>query len=1485
MTTIDERVVSMKFDNRQFQKGVKDTQSALGALSKSLKLEGATKGLNDVNAAGKNVSLGHIATGVDTIAGRFKALSVVGITALATISHKATLVGGQLAKSLTIDPVKAGLQEYETNINSIQTILANTQSAGTTLEDVNSALEELNLYADQTIYNFSEMARNIGTFTAAGVALEPATAAIKGIANLAALSGSNSVQAATAMYQLSQAISAGRVTLEDWNSVVNAGMGGTVFQRALAQTAVAMGVLDDGAVKLTGDMQNVTIAGKSFRESVSALNGETWLTSDVLTTTLQQFTGDLTDAELAAQGFNKSQIEAIQQTAQTAKSAATEVKTVSQLMSTLQESAGSGWARTWQLIFGDFEEAKSLFTNVSDVLGSFVQASADTRNEVIGDWKELGGRTEIIKSISNSFNALISVLRPIREGFRSVFPATTGKQLYEMSVTIREFSEGLKIGSQNADRLKRTFAGVFAVLGIGWDITKEVAKTLFELFGIASEGSGDFLEVTAKIGDFLVGLREAIHEGEGLTKFFQGIGAVLAIPIKLLKLLGSGLSALFGEFDGTTAADGLAKFVGQLQLMTRLSDVVTLVWSSLLGVLDDVWDRFFSISSRIVDFLSNIGVYVSEGFAGVEYGDILGTINTGLFAGLVLGIRSLISTFTDGKDGLGGIVDSIGESFDGLTDTMSAMQNTLRAATLLQIAVAIAALTVSVVALSKIDSEGLTKALTAITVMFTQLFAAMAIFDKTAGFSGIAKMPLIAGSIILLGIALTIMASALKKLSDLDWEGLAKGMTGITVMLGALIATVKLMPPSENMIASSAGLILLATAINILASAVTDLSGLSWEEMAKGLSGVGALLGSLSLFTKFVSANKAGVLQGAGLILLASAIKILASALGDLSGLSWSDIGRGLSAMAGGLALMGAALYLIPPTSVISAGAILIVASSLGMIADALADMGSLSWRDIGAGLTALAGALTLIGVALAAIPPTAPITAAGILVVAASLGMIADALADMGRMNWDEIIRGLVGLGGALAIIAIGVNAMTGALAGAAALIVVAGALAIIAPILKLFGEMSWEEMGRGLLTLAGAFLVIGLAGVALTPVVPTLLGLGLALALIGAGVAAAGAGVFLFAAGLTALSIAGAAGTAAIVAMVAAMAGLIPTIATQLGLGLVAFAEVIATSGPAFTEAITVVLLSLIAAINKISPEVVETLFRLLVMLLEEMDKATPKMVKAGYDILVSILEGVRNNIRRVYKTALEIIAEFLEGIGEGLPSIIQSGVNLIISFIEGLAKAIENNSDRMGRAGGKLATAIIKGMVKGLRSGIGEIKNIARDVAWSALNEAKSLLGINSPSREFLKLGQFSAQGMSIGLDRYSTLVSNSAATMGEDAISALSRSLSGIREVIDSGVDMSPTISPVLDLTDVRKNAGMIDSILSTAKKISVDGAYSGAKEASYEYQRNQDDLEEMYSSGDNYYFTQNNTSPKALSNSEIYRQTKNQLSKVKEVAGT
>lgn len=497
-TTVDQRVVEMRFDNKQFENNIQTSLSSINKLKKNLNMEGATKGLENIEKASGKINFSGLSNAVQTVNAKFSALEVVAVTALANITNSAVNAGERMVSALTLDPVKTGFQEYETQINAVQTILANTSSKGTTLDQVNNALDELNHYADMTIYNFTEMTRNIGTFTAAGVDLDTSVSAIKGIANLAAVSGSNSQQASTAMYQLSQALAAGTVKLQDWNSVVNAGMGGQVFQDALKETARVHGIAIDEMIKDEG----------SFRETLS----KGWLSSEILTETLSKFTGDLNEEQLRTMGYTDEQIASIIKMGQTANDAATKVKTFTQLFDTLKEAAQSGWTQSWEIIVGDFDEAKELLTEISDVFSGIINSSAEARNSMLQGWKDLGGRTALIEACKNAFEGVLSIIKPVKEAFREIFPPMTAQQLYNITDALRKLTSHLKLSDENSKNLKRTFKGLFAILDIVKQAYVAIIRTLSPLLNGAGELSEKILSLTARFGDWLVNLDATIKK-------------------------------------------------------------------------------------------------------------------------------------------------------------------------------------------------------------------------------------------------------------------------------------------------------------------------------------------------------------------------------------------------------------------------------------------------------------------------------------------------------------------------------------------------------------------------------------------------------------------------------------------------------------------------------------------------------------------------------------------------------------------------------------------------------------------------------------------------------------------------------------------------------------------------------------------------------------------------------------------------------------
>ena len=1273
-TTVDERVVELRFDNKQFEQNIQTSLSSLDKLKKSLNLEGAAKGLETVNDAANKCSgnMSPLSNAVETVRVRFSALEVMAITALQNITNSALAAGKNLVSAFTIDPIKTGFEEYETQINAVQTILANTSSKGTTLDQVNNALDELNHYADMTIYNFTEMTRNIGTFTAAGVDLDTSVAAIKGIANLAAVSGSNSQQASTAMYQLSQALAAGTVKLQDWNSVVNAGMGGQVFQDALKETAKVHGIAIDEMIKDEG----------SFRETLS----KGWLTSDILTETLAKFTGDLNEDQLRTMGYTDDQIKSIMEMGKTANDAATKVKTFTQLFDTLKEAAQSGWTQSWEIIVGDFEEAKELLTEVSDTFSAVINASADARNKMLQDWKDLGGRTMMIEAVKNVFEGLVSVAKPVREAFNEIFPPMTGKQLAEITERIRDLTAKFKMGEESSKNLKNTFKGVFAVLDIVGQAFKAVTGGVGELIALFLPAGNGVLSLTGSFGEYLVKLDETVKKTDIFGKAVSTVVDIVKTVITFVKTAGEKVKE-FGKAAGekfdfpgfelfhsflervhdrmAQIGDGAGKMKSGVIVAFEMMGEA-LEKCKFLKVMEALWTAVKVIAGGIADAVGTMMGTLAEKLGNADFSGVLDILNNIAVGGIALSVSKFLKSVTEPLEGLNGVLEGVTGILDGVRGCFEAYQTNLKAGTLLKIGAAIALLAGSIVAISLIDSDKLSASLGAITVLFANLLGAMAIFNKISSDTG--KVSKACTAMIAMSVAVSILAGALKKVSDLDWGELARGLVGIAGLTTIVVASSKAMASSQKQVMKGAtSLIIFGAAIKILASACEDLSKLQWDELGRGLTGVGVLFAEIAVFLRVAKFNGKMISTATGIVILSAAMKVLASACKDFGQMEWSEIGKGLAGIGGLLAELAVFTNLAGNAKhVMSTGVALIaIGAAMKIFASAVKDFGQLQWDEIGRGLTAMGGALAEVAIAVNLMPKNMIGIGTGLVIVGGALETIANCMSKFGGMQWEEIGRGLTVMGGALAELAISLNFMKGTLGGSAALLVASGALAVLAPVLSILGALSWEAIAKGLISIAGAFTIIGVAGAVLTPLVPTILALSGAFALIGvgvltigAGLLAAGTGLSALAIGFTALATAGAAGATAIVAaltvIVTGIAGLIPAVLTKVGEGIIAICKVIAAGAPAIGEAVKAVVLTLIDVFVSCVPQLADGALQLVVGVLAALVTYTPQIVDLAFKFLIGILDGIASNLPSLIKAGVDVLVAFFAGIVDALRGI---------------------------------------------------------------------------------------------------------------------------------------------------------------------------------------------------------------------------------------
>lgn len=616
--SIENKVVSLELDDSKFSSKVEGVLKNVTRLKEGMNFKTATTGLDGINPAAQNAAKGMngLASSVKnvntTINGassgatastanigavakqtstNFTMLGGAASVALGNIAAKAITAGGSMLSSFAFGPILDGFREYENQLNAVQTIQANTFSKGETVATINAALDELNQYADKTIYSFSEMTKNIGMFTSAGVGLKESVSSIKGLSNVAAMSGASSAQAATAMYQLSQALSTGVVKLQDWNSIVNAGMGGEQFQESLKRTARTYGVAVDEIIEKKG----------SFRNSLA----DGWLTSEIMIETLAQYTGDLSKEQLLNAGYTEEQTEEIMKLAETANDAATKVKTFAQLMDTVAESLGSGWASLFRTFFGDFERAKTLWTGVSDVVNGGISAFFDAMQGILDRWDELGGWYEWWYALGDLWKAVSKPLVAIGKAVKDVFTGDAGAALFEFSKFLHhEIANWLIMSDQMASDIGRIFKMVAQII---WPVVKALLG-----FGVAI---GQVVVAAIKIGLILVGAL-----------------------VKPLLQVGGKISEIIDVF-----ANWFGQMTGGIDILGALGSIL----NTVVGWVQSLADWFVQLTSvAIAPFFNGIRTVIEAVLPPIgEFFGVLKDAAKNVFGPLIGGLTGLGGSF------------------------------------------------------------------------------------------------------------------------------------------------------------------------------------------------------------------------------------------------------------------------------------------------------------------------------------------------------------------------------------------------------------------------------------------------------------------------------------------------------------------------------------------------------------------------------------------------------------------------------------------------------------------------------------------------------------------------------------------------------------------------------------------------------------------------------------------------------------------------
>ena len=1613
MATIDERVVSLKMNNKQFLSAIKESASSMDRLKESLKMEGAANGLKRMGEIAKNTTLGDLARSAVDAASNMSVMQGIGITALGGIGAAALSAGKSMLQSF-IQPAIDGFKEYETQINAVQTILANTSQNGTTLDQVNASLDELNNYADKTIYNFTEMTSAIGTFTVAGVGLEDATASVKGFSNMAALSGANATQAAQATYQLAQAMSSGVVKLQDWMSLEHAGIAGKQFQDALIETSRIMNTGVDAAIEKQGN----------FRLSLQ----EGWLTSEVMMQTLKVMTNDLSEAQIMEMGYSEEQAHKMKQLAQAASDSATQIRTFSQMIGTWGEALGSGWAETWRILVGDFNQAQTLFTTVGNYVSDTIANMSRARNDFLKGFVDLGGRDEILRAMLNIFTALVKVAGQLGTAFRRVFLNASPEGLYKIVKAFADFTEKLIITNNFAEKLEWTFTGVFSIFHIFATILGEVAQVIFTvashivqaLFPAFTGINSGVFQITKVLGKAiywfdqwftkldlggkilklllppidLVGkaikwVSDKIHDfimwidftgkvqsaGQGLKNLASKFGLVKdalknsvigrefsaamdsihsgvdkakskvnefanSVGDKLKAKLVSGKAALSDYFKGfnfgdMSSAEAIVSSLGNKfdelgqklkisekvqwlkEKLVELKEVLIETWNTVQN--SSVWPKlgkaFSDVGSKVKDValsfrdwvnghsevkakakeaasaVSEVGSsaaqaaketgqaakenFLKKWFEDIEQvaraihlpelfdtikqkfqefkdfvtntfepkvkeavkgafgsiGNALSDANSNLKSydmgkilvgaiggGVLIAFTRWINSFKKNFDKIGNVADKIGDVFDKLGGVLEAFEQKVKAKALLTIAIALGVLAGALILMSLVPAPKLFVTLAAMKLMFNMLQDMM---DHLAGFTEYKKgTAMLIPLMITLGATMLLMAAAVKILSTMDVKGAIVGVLAFRHILDAMGDFLRRIHGMKGSGAAAGIIMSLAVSCVILATAVYMLGSMDTGKAVQGVIALAAVITILSGFMVVVSKDPY-MGKGAALLLsLAVSCNILVAAIWMLGTMDTGKLLQGVIALG-----------------------VIIAELSVAM---------------------AIAGRANARG-------------AAAIIAMSAAVIVLTGAVAILGNMDIETLAKGLIALAAGLAILAISMAAADAFKEGGIALGIASIAFLALASAMKTLSGITWTQLAIGLIALAGGMLILVAAAagaqyfaVGMIILTAALLALGLALLPISIGMAA-------FAAVLGICATTGAAAFLVLTEGLKQLAAILPQVAIDFANAIANFIITLGAKAPELAVAMAALLGAIIYAINVNIPGIVASLFILIQAMLTELANHAYEFGEKGATILANFLNGIADNIGKVIDAATNVILNFLDGIARNGPKIIDKGMWTVLKLLEGVRDAINKYSHRFNKVGREIAWAIVDGMTNGLASKAWSFGESMVSVAKKGYNKVKNFFGIHSPSRLMKELGGYVGEGLAIGIENTGERVAAAGDNMSKAAYDAMSAALDGVNDLIEDDPSFKPEIKPVLDLTEMQKQAKGINNFM-PAIGVTAQAANAARPPAPIAVDNSDKNSQNGVT---NITFNQTNNSPEALDAATIYRQTHTQLAMAKD----
>lgn len=1192
--TIDQKVVEMRFDNAQFEENVSTSISTLDKLKQSLNFDGAAKSFENIEQAANNVSFDKIASGVEALENRF---STMGIAGMRVIGNMTDAMIGFAKKGINFvtDSIIQGGKKRAMNLENahfqLQGLLKDEAAVQAIMKNVNDSV-------DGTAYSLDAAAKVASQYAATGMrAGDKMFSALRAVAGVAAMTNSEYEETGEIFTTVA---GNGRLMGEQLNQLASRGL------NAAATLATYLN-------KSESEVREMVSKGKISFETFAAAMDDAF--GEHAKKANETFTGAMSNVKAAL-----ARIGAL-------------------FISPLIEQNGA-FVKLFNTLRVKINDIKTAIIPIADSVTKTVMNMA---NKLSGFIAKIDAKM-LIESLKNSFEGLMSIIKPIKEAFIEIFPPITAQQLNKIIERIRDLTAKFKLNDKQSAKLKSTFKGLFSVIKLGVSVVTKIVSAVATLVGKLFGLSGSVLDITGSLGDFV---------------------SRIATSISKSNLFGKSVDKITG-FLGK-AIDKTKEFTEAITNKIKLPNY----FDKFVNVIKKIGEVISKVAKKVSSVASGIGKAIWDIFLNGGLDNLVGLVNGGIFTSFLLDLKG----FTEGLkkfnkeskkevEKSGGIKDSIIDVLNSVKESLEDWQKSIKAGTILKIAIAVAVLAAALLIISKVPVEKLGTSLGAVTALFGETLGALALFEKINGdYNGAYEAVAI---IVAMSLSLLILASAVKKLSDLGWEGLAEGVIGVSALMYALVGAAKLMSKGGKDISKGAyQLVIMAVALKIMASVCKDLSKLSLEDLGKGVSSVAVILLEFAGFAALIQLIDTEELMRSAfsLILIGVAMEIFADACAKFGNIEWVDLGKAGAAIAGILLIASGFGKLSKYSGDIknSSIALILIGVAMEIFADVCAKFGQIEWEQLVKAGVAIAGILKFVTDFNSISKESGDDiikSAISLAIIGVALEILQNALSKMGDISWEEYGKQMAVLGGSLIILSNALDVMKDSIKGAAALIIASVALTILAGVLAILGNMSWGSIIKGLVAIAGTLAILGVAAYLLEPLVPVIVALTGAVALFGLGCLAAGAGVVILSAGLTALAgalVAAATGIiSALTIIVVGVLEIIPSIIEVITDTIVAICEVITRSASAIGKALKTLILVLVDVIVECVPAIALGALKLILGVLESLAKYTPKIIDLLFKFLIGILEGVAKNLPQLIQAAVDVFMAFFSGVVEALKKI---------------------------------------------------------------------------------------------------------------------------------------------------------------------------------------------------------------------------------------